>query len=271
MCDAEYYLLRDDTARVIVSVQRVRLTPGARSCVIVSVESSTMPSPDLISAANALKSFAGTALTSRVAALEASFKGSTASDAAAQLTSDAVTHDLLNAAYTFKQVAGQINVVIHAVGILLCLPDILVAGERVEYLSLGAGNTGKAFDLETNLRVAEFKFIHWQGGPEVIRQNALFKDVYLLAEHETTKLKFMYVLDTFYPARFLSSKRTLASVMSRNRKLWESFQSRYGTQFLTVSDYYTAKASEVKLAGVGRLLKELSAESVLSEAEHDEE
>jgi hypothetical protein len=42
--------------------------------------------------------------------------------------------------------------------------------------------TGRSFDLETSDRVAvaEFKFIRWQGGPESIRQNQLFK-LYLLA------------------------------------------------------------------------------------------
>jgi hypothetical protein len=66
----------------------------------------------------------------------------------------------------------------------------LEPAERVEYLSLGAGNTGKAFDLETDLRVCEFKFINWQGGAEAIRQNALFKDLYLLAEASTAKRKY---------------------------------------------------------------------------------
>ena len=43
--------------------------------------------------------------------------------------------------------------------------------------------TGRSFDLETSYRVAvaELKFIRWQGGPESIRQNQLFKDFYLLA------------------------------------------------------------------------------------------
>jgi hypothetical protein len=63
--------------------------------------------------------------------------------------------------------------VIHALGILLCLPHILRPGEVIDYVSLGAGNTGRAFDLETSLRVAEFKFIHGQGGPGSIRQNSL--------------------------------------------------------------------------------------------------
>jgi hypothetical protein len=101
-----------------------------------------------------------------------------------------------------KRVAGQINVVIHALGILLCLPYILELGEEIHYVSLGAGNTGRDFDLETNRRIAEFKFIHWQGGPETIRQNALFKDFYQMAEHATDKQRFLYVLGTGHVDKF---------------------------------------------------------------------
>jgi hypothetical protein len=35
-------------------------------------------------------------------------------------------------------------------------PPIVRPGEIIEYVSLCAGNTGRAFDLETNHRVAEF-------------------------------------------------------------------------------------------------------------------
>jgi hypothetical protein len=54
---------------------------------------------------------------------------------------------LLNAAGSVKRLAVQIHVIIHALGILLCLPHILKPDERIEYVSLGAGNTGKAFDV----------------------------------------------------------------------------------------------------------------------------
>ena len=67
----------------------------------------------------------------------------------------------------------------------MCLPHTLEARGAVEYVSLGAGNTGREFDLETNRRIAEFKFIHWRGGAESIRQNQLFKDFYLVAESKS--------------------------------------------------------------------------------------
>jgi hypothetical protein len=49
---------------------------------------------------------------------------------------------VLGAAGLVKQLAGQINMIIHALGILLCLPHILRPSEIIDYVSLGAGNTG---------------------------------------------------------------------------------------------------------------------------------
>lgn len=133
----------------------------------------------------------------------------------------------------------------------------------MQYLSLGAGNTGRSFDLETNLRVAEFKFIHWQGGAEAIRQNALFKDFYLLAEYDTRKVKRMYVLGTHHPLRFLTGGRSLSSVMSRNRKLWSEFGALYGHQFHTVGQYYATKKKIVKVEDLGPFLPSLAQRALL--------
>src|SRR5258708_7934565 len=116
----------------------------------------TSPPRDLAAAAAAMESFAGTNLTSRISALESSFVGKGALDAKQLLVNANISRDLLASANLLKRVAGQIHVVIHAVSILLCLPHLLDPGEQVEYLSLGAGNTGRAFDLETTHRVAEF-------------------------------------------------------------------------------------------------------------------
>ena len=213
--------------------------------------------PDLVAAAKALEAFAGTKLTARIASLEAAFNGTNVGEAHERLNEANITHELLTAAGILKRAAGQIHVIIHAVGILLCLPHLLEPGERVEALSLGAGNTGRKFDLETSLRVAEFKFINWQGGSETIRQNALFKDLYLLAEHPTPKRKYLYVLDTTYPLKFLHGGRALDSVMSRNRKLWSDFQTRYGTTFSTVGEYYAARGGQISLIAIGPLVEQL--------------
>jgi hypothetical protein len=211
---------------------------------------------DLAAAAAAIQGFSQGDLTARVAVIEAALTSADGAKCTAYLGTNAVTQDLLDSAYVLKRAAGRINDVVHAIGIMLVLPHILQPDERVEYVSLAAGNTGKPFDLETTLRVAEFKFIAWQGGPEVIRQNSLFKDFYLLAEAETSKRKVVYVLGTEYPLKFLKSGRSLVSVMSRNAKLWTDFANRYGERFRTVGDYYAYRHDEVILEDVGPLLRQ---------------
>jgi hypothetical protein len=156
-----------------------------------------------------LQTFRGTDLTQTIYQIEKSMKGVSAENYAAVLSTSGAKAEVLGAAGLVKQLAGQINVVIHALGILLCLPHILRPGEIVEYVSLGAGNTGRAFDLETNLRVAEFRFIRWQGGPESIRQNSPFKDFYEMAEHDTKKEKYLYVLGTEHGEKFFNGGRTI--------------------------------------------------------------
>ena len=154
--------------------------------------------------------------------------------------------------------AGQVNVLIHAAGILTALPSILKDSETVQTLSLGAGNTGRPFDLVTNRRIAEFKFIHWRGGAEAIRQNSLFKDFYYLAEARTRKTRFLYVLELEKPLKFLHGKRSLVSVMSKNRKLNKDFRDQFGSRFRVVRDYYMFRCKRVKIVDLSRMLPVLS-------------
>jgi len=136
---------------------------------------------------------------------------------------------------------------VHALGILTALPYILDQDEQIKYLSLGAGNTGKVFDLETDKRVAEFKFINWQGGPESIRQNSLFIDFFNLAEQETHKRKCLYVIDKKYPLRFLNGGRALNSVLSKNKKAATKFFSKYVDRYKVVSEYYRDFSQKVEI------------------------
>src|SRR5882724_1902473 len=151
---------------------------------------------ELSDAVATLEAFGGRNLTRTLAEIETSLRGVTIDTCPTALSKCGVGGNVLSAAGYIKRFASQINVVIHALGILACLPHLLQPSERVENVSLGAGNTGRAFDLVTNQRIAEFKFIRWQGGPESIRQNTLFKDFYLMAEEPTEKSKFLYVVGT---------------------------------------------------------------------------
>jgi hypothetical protein len=208
-------------------------------------------------AAERIQQFEKGALTSRIGDIEASLQGLDRTGCEEAFRALVVSPDLLESALVLKKAAGQVNVLIHAIGILLSLPHILRPGESIESLSLGAGNTGRPFDLETSLRIAEFKFIQWRGGPESIRQNSLFKDFYLLAEYDSNKEKYLYVLGTEHPLHFLNGGRVLSSVMSRNNKLWTSFRQTYGDRFSRVNEYYEYRKAAVMLINLAEILPQL--------------
>ena len=206
----------------------------------------------LIEAARNIQTFESGSLTDRLSALQNSFQGKGKADSESLCSSLNINPSLLDSALVLKKVAGQINVVVHSIGILVSLPCILEEDEIIESLSLGAGNTGRPFDLETDRRLAEFKFIQWRGGSESIRQNSLFKDFYWLAEYDkdTTKDRYLYVVGLEHPEKFLTGGRALGSVMSRNNKLLTDFQRRYEGRFSKVCEYYEYRKSRVQLVDI---------------------
>jgi hypothetical protein len=217
---------------------------------------------ELSEAIESLQAFAGADLTRTLAKIERSLQRVTAENYAAALTACGARGEVLGAASLVKRLAGQINVIVHALGILLCLPRILQQGEAIDYVSLGAGNTGRAFDLETNRRIAEFKFIRWQGGPESIRQNALFKDFCEMAEHQSEKQKFLYVLGTEHVDKFFNGGRAISSVLSRHVKLRNQFVDKFGDRYGTVRDYYLPRKDLVVIQDVSEFVPELVAAAV---------
>jgi len=164
---------------------------------------------------------------------------------------------ILKSALRIKKITGQINVIIHAWGILISLPHILEKDEKIISLSLGAGNTGKDFDLETNQRVAEFKFIEWQGGSEAIRQNNLFKDFFYLVKNGNNKKRYLYLLDTDIPEKFLSkSRRAISSMVSKNDTLKKEFYKKYGKRFSVISEYYREYKDMVNIINLRDIVPE---------------
>ncbi len=220
------------------------------------------PHPDrvrLSEAITSLQAFGGPDLTQTLAQIEASLRGSTIDNCANALAACGAKTEVLGAAGLVKRLVGQINVIVHALGILLCLPHILKPEERIDYVSLGAGNTDRAFDLETNQRIAEFKFIRWQGGPEAIRQNSLFKDFYVMAEYATKKQKFLFVLGAEHPMKFFNSGRALSSILSHSVKLQKQFSEKVDNQYRTVREYYLPRKHLVTIQDVSPFVPELLA------------
>ena len=212
---------------------------------------------DLAKAISVLDSFSGQSLTRTLSEMELTIQGSGPGTCAELQHEHHVGRDSLAAAGLVKRRAGQIDVIIHALGILQCLPEMLQPDELVESVFLGAGNTGKRFDLETNRRVAEFKFIAWRGGSEAIRQNSLFKDFYGLAEHDSPKSKHLYVLGTEHPLRFPNGQRAINSVLSRNAKILAEFRARY-PEYQVVRDYYLPRRDLVAIEDVTSMLPGLA-------------
>lgn len=166
--------------------------------------------------------------------------------------------ELLSAAAEIKRISSQIDVTMHALGILSVLPHILEDGEVVESVSLGAGNTGRKFDLETNFRVAEFKFIKWRGGPESIRQNGIFKDFFDLATADTSKRRYLYLLGTKQALKFFNGRRAMGSVLSKNQATKEKFERLYGDIYKTVGHYFEVHSATVQIEDVSLWLPEFA-------------
>ncbi len=201
-----------------------------------------------------IENFQGESLTRSLSVIESRICGISSNDSEEFCVSFGVNDELIQSVRAVKKVAGQINVVLHAAGIMNSLPTLLQEGETVESVSLGAGNTGRKFDLETNLQVAEFKFIDWQGGAETIRQNGLFKDFHNLAEHETSKEKKLYVLGTEYPLKFFTGGRALTSVLSKQPKILASIRQRYGENVSITRDYYELHKNSVQIIDISKHL-----------------
>jgi hypothetical protein len=212
---------------------------------------------NLAGASELLDKFRQGSLRSAVAEIEKNLVGLTAAKSKRQITRLGVSLELLIAALLVKRHARQIDELVHAIGILLALPHILDKGESVERLSLAAGNTGKGFDLETNMRLAEFTFIRWQGGSEVIRQNKIFKDFYFLAEAETKKVRELYVVGVSHPAKFFESRRTLEPILDGNAKLGRAFRAKYGLRLRTVRDYFLPRRNIVLIRDLAETIPAL--------------
>lgn len=194
--------------------------------------------------------FQGASLTESLYLIEQSIVGLNVDGMRAFCVDRGVDHAFMDSAVSIKRLAGQINVIIHATDILCSLPHILAPDEVVESVSLGAGNTGRKFDLETNQRVAEYKFIDWQGGAESIRQNGIFKDFFELAEDKTEKRKYLYVIGIDYPLRFLKGGRALSSVLSRRPDILERITRDYGDQVTRVCHYFRLNCEKVVIQDV---------------------
>lgn len=196
-------------------------------------------------------------LTKTISRLEEDLKGANRISLELVVLQENIDKNMLEAILLVKKSISQINVFIHAIGIINSLNYILEEDEVIEYLSLGAGNTGRQFDVETNKRIAEFKFINWSGKSNTIRQNSTFKDFFELVEYETEKKRFLYILDKAKVLNFLNGNRALSSVLSKNEATRKHFYNLYNSKYITTAQYYNDKKHLVEIVDLNEMCADL--------------
>lgn len=197
-----------------------------------------------------VQTFKGSRLAVTIRELEQITSGRNPAEIRQLNRSSGINLDLLLAAVEVKRASAQIDVVIHATGILYALPYLLDEDEVVESTAIGAANAYSDFDLVTDRRLAEFKFTHWQPKGNAVRNKTLFQDFYRLAREESTKAKYLYLTQTMIPLRFLTGNRDILKVLDRNRRLADDFEHRFGDQFQTVGEFYDAFRLQIQVVSL---------------------
>ncbi|MFV2044535.1 MAG: hypothetical protein ACC700_15040 [Anaerolineales bacterium] len=209
-----------------------------------------------------VREFRGDSLTETIAAIETTLSGSSkrqADDAANHL---AIDSDLLVAAAGVKDASAQIDVVIHAVGILYSLPYLLVGDEVIETISLGAGNAAGEHDLVTNRRLAEFKFISWRPKGNAVREKSVFEDFVKLAMAPDSRQKYIYMLDSARASKFLSGRSSTTRLLDRSSRLTARYLDRYRNRYPTVGEFYTEFSSQISLIDLAEAVPGIEALSI---------
>lgn len=222
-----------DLARAYVSHTAVRLLarfgfhtneiPRSTVTAINQAERTQAARRPCISAVEAAKPFAildgflqDKPLTIAVDQLETAL-GSADLETAIQVANDtAFDHDLIDAALIIRERIGVLDPLIHAAVITQTIPLLLEEGEQlVKRPSLAADNDAqRIYDLETNLRVAEFTVAQWKGA-DGLRQRGLVADLAGLALDDTGRRRQLFVVGEL-PQHFLqTSRRTVVGLLSK--------------------------------------------------------
>jgi len=198
----------------------------------------------------------GSPLTNGVSALEHQLVDADRHTVAAVTAQAGLTDDLLRAALIVRRDVGRVSDVIHAAVIALALPVILDEGETViNRPSLGPGNDkSRPYDLETDLRVAEFKVAVWSGG-DMMRKRTLTADLVHLSLDESSRRPELWVAGE-QPLRFLrTSTASVADLLSRSSKhLRARYQARYGSEPIPLHTFTATHAGRVRLFDLADVL-----------------
>lgn len=203
-----------------------------------------------------IKYYSNDKITNNIGDLQKNLANKNLSSVLQFIDKEIVCKDILKAALEVKSVMGQINVIVHALGIINSLPYILDEGECIESVSLGADNASSSFDLITNKRIAEFKFISWKGN-DSMRLKTTFADYYNLVEADTDKEKYLYLTDCSYFEKFLNGKRSFSSILSRNNKITKEFEKKYNNKYTYVNEYYNDNKFKVNFVSLKEIIPDI--------------
>jgi len=204
----------------------------------------------IVDALRQIEQFRGQSLATTIAKLESRLAGAGNQEITAINADICLNGSMVASAAKVKRASAQIDVIIHTIGILHSLPYILDPEEIIESTSLGAGNAGSDFDVVTNRRVAEFKFIYWQGGSDAVRKKTFFQDYFKLIRNQSHRAKYFYLLNTDIPLRFLSGNSKTLRILDRNRRLADEYEKLYGNQYQTVGEFYRAHKDRVEFVNL---------------------
>ncbi|MEA5359302.1 hypothetical protein VA596_07125 [Amycolatopsis sp., V23-08] len=224
----------------------------------------TAPAPPAIDVGAAVTSFiellrffGDEDLSSRVLRLEDRLEGADRDTVDDRVAPEGMTDGLLQAALLVRQHAGRINDLIHAAMIVRALPKVLEPGERVAVRpSLAAGNDpSRKFDLETNLRVAEFKAGQWKGR-DAMRKRGLVADLVGLVLGRGDRRAELYVLGHL-PIEFLrTSNSTMEWALGRSSPhLRRAYADRFGSASYTVRQFTEGPAADVAVKDLAEVLR----------------
>lgn len=199
-------------------------------------------------------------LTARIAAVEKDLVGKAGADVLALLERREMTDELLRSTLVVRQAFGRISDIIHATVILTVLSKILEDGEEIEVRPSLASGVGphQEFDLETSLRVAEFKVAVWKvGGGNVARQRSTFADFARLALADGSRARELYVVGP-RPSEFLET--SVQSVEWALRTAPLSLRDRFGERHdmsMSVRDFRRDGGAAVRVHDLTTLVPEL--------------
>jgi hypothetical protein len=156
---------------------------------------------DITEAIKLIADFKSKGLQSKLSSLQKELQGKSKNDIIQ------LPPNIYEVALEIKEISSQIDEIVHATGIIQCLPLILKPNEIIEKVSLGAGAGNDSFDVVTDKRIAEFKFSRWQAKSNGQRNRLVFADFVKLLLADTNKTKELYVFNRDIIISFLQSKK----------------------------------------------------------------